>query len=80
MKIKNLAPNQLVIEDGEKEIFNSYGSNIAQKSGDQIILDCLLWDYSRTTAKYLSKFLGVNKKEIEKNIKEGIYQLDLLNV
>jgi hypothetical protein len=80
MKIENLAPNQIIIKDGKKTVFNSYGSNICEMKDDQIYLDPLLYDYSRTTSKYLSKFLGETKKEIDKKIKSGAYKLELLNI
>ena len=80
MKIENLANNQIVINEGSKSTFNSYGVNVAQKNDGIITLDSKYWDYSKTTTKYLSRFLGgVCKKEIEKGIKEGVYLLDNLN-
>jgi len=80
MTIENLANNQIIINEGNKSVFNSYGINVAQKVNGQITLDEKYWDYSRTTIKYLSLFLGeASKKFIEKGIKEGVYLLDNLN-
>jgi len=80
MKAENLANNQIVINEGNKSTFNSYGVNVAQKVNGQITLDSKYWDYSQTTTKYLSRFLGeASKKFIEKGIKEGVYLLDNLN-
>ena len=58
----------------------SYNSMIAVKTCDgKIELDLHKWDYSRTTGKYRNHFLGESKKETEKKIKEGIYELVDLN-
>ena len=80
MKIENLANNQIVINEGNKSTFNSYGVNVAKKIDGRTTLDSKYWNYSQTTIKYLSRFLGgVCKKEIEKGIKEGVYLLENLN-
>ena len=39
MKVENLAKNQIVINEGNKSTFNSYGVNVAQKENGQITLD-----------------------------------------
>lgn len=81
--VTNLANNQIVIsykEDnvsfsGNKE-FHSYGTKIAENKDGKIFLDSENWNYSRTTLKYLCKFLGCkNKKYIEDGIKNGIFIL-----
>ena len=48
---------------------------------DDTTLDENYWDYSRTTLKYLKVFLGTqkSKKEIEKDIKTGVYKTANLN-
>jgi len=87
--------NQFIIEDckityksrtGETitpptgTMFQSYDSNIAFKGHDgNVFLDERKWDYSTTTGKYRNQFLGETKKETEKKIKAGIYQLVDLN-
>jgi len=84
MKVSNAwdVPNQFLIEDGNKSYFQSYNSIIALKDDNegQVYLDEKYWDYSRTTMKYLHKFLRTeSKKEIESRIKSGRYILLDLN-
>lgn len=59
MKIKNFygVKNQFLIDDGSSKILQSYASKVAEISGDNILLynD---WDYSRTTLKYVVKFIN----------------------
>lgn len=84
--------NQFKIEYKDKEgfmvyVFQSYDSIIAikyveitdDKVSERIVLDSTYWDYSKTTGKYRNLFLGEDKKETERKIKEGIYQLCELN-
>jgi hypothetical protein len=78
-RISSLANNQLVIKRGKKEIFQSYGTIIAVVENNKITLDRKKWDFSRTTTKYLGRFLGCNKADIEKRIKDGTYKLANLN-
>jgi len=44
------------------------------KTGGKIYLTDK-WDYSTTTGKYRNIFLGEDKKETERKIKDGIYTL-----
>lgn len=46
---------------------------------NKIQLDEYYWNYSRTTSKYLSLFLGESTAEIRKHIKDGTYTLANLN-
>lgn len=75
----NDIPNQFIIDVGDQTIFQSYDSIIAIKEGRTIYLDSYYWDYSRTTGKYRNMFLGEDKEETERKIKEGIYILTDLN-
>ena len=83
-KVKNLrsnngnkVPNQFEIvqtkKDYCKHIFQSYQTTIAtieyKNNGKQIIFDTNALNYSRTTNRYLYKFMLMNRKEIEKLIK-----------
>lgn len=76
-------PNQFIIDGPEFEIFQSYDSIIAKKvwrDGKEIVyLDRDSWDYSTTTGKYRNRFLGENKAETLKKIKDGTYKLINLN-
>lgn len=81
-------PNQFVIEDGNKTIFQSYNSiivvieNQEVEGSDGHKFTCKRvtlgkdWNYSRTTSKYRSKFLNETTKETESKIKSGEYVID----
>ena len=87
VKVKNVissrgseTPNQFIIETGEGRYFQSYNSVIAFiPFNGKVKLDSHYWDYSKTTGKYRNIFLGENKTETEKKIKNGIYELVNLN-
>lgn len=88
MKVKNITSrngnkiaNQFIVTDGEYEYFQSYESVIAQRHilTGVIKLDKHYWDYSTTTGKYRNQFLGMDKKQTEKQIKSGNIALVDLN-
>ena len=74
------ATNQFVITDGEKKTFQSYRTIIAHEyNNGSIVLDTCALDYSRTTSKHLFIFLGMDRKWIESEIKDGSIKLRNLN-
>jgi hypothetical protein len=82
MKVENLTsskgntvPNQFQILTNGATYFQSYSSMIAKVTSQGIILTDK-WNYSKTTSKYLYSFLGMNRKEIEKGLKDGTIKLD----
>ena len=77
----NKVANQFIIDDKNKETFQSYDSIIAvrNKKTDKITLDSCFWDYSVTTGKYRNQFLGEGIAETRKKIKDGTYKLRNLN-
>lgn len=75
----NPVPNQFIITDGTKRIFQSYESIICINDDGHITLDSVKWDYSRTTGKYRNMFLGETKAETQKKIDNGTYALASLN-
>ena len=81
----NLAKNQKIrvwtSANGEQHTreFLSYNKLIANIYDNRIILDSNLWNFSRTTTKYLSQFLNQNLKQIRKSIRNGDYKLLDLN-
>lgn len=93
MKVENMkstrtgraVANQFIIRDSRKAIyFQSYKSIVARIDNTGLTLDAKTWDYSRTTSKYLHRFLAseyrtMNKKEIEKAIESGEIVLGDLN-
>jgi len=86
MKIKNLTspkgnevPNQFEIETPTATYLQSYDSVIAKKEGGITYLDETYWNYSKTTSKYRSLFLGETTKETQNKINNGVYILTDLN-
>lgn len=90
----NPVPNQFEIYTEEGRYFQSYSTTIAFKRTQALaytydkmgnkpiyaILDPEYWDYSKTTLKYLCRFLGEpNKASIQKKIDSGEYKLVSLN-
>ena len=85
----NIVANQFVIETDNATYFQSYKSIIVKiedgeiRNGvygpDKVTLDPVYWNYSRTTSKHRSTFLGESTKEIESKIKQGVYILENLN-
>lgn len=81
--------NQFILSGNGKSIFQSYNSIICEKEEytpyddtcgkPSIKLDEVYWNYSRTTSKYRSLFLGETTKETERKIKSGEYILTNLN-
>ena len=75
-------PNQFIIHTEDGKRFQSYDSIIAFRpfgDGARIQLDAHYWDYSMTTGKYRNRFLRETKKETEKKIASGVYELTDLN-
>lgn len=76
----------------KRESFQSYRSVIATRTiwpkealslptmkEIEITLDEYYWNYSRTTSKYRSQFLGETTKETQAKIDSGEYKLANLN-
>ena len=75
----NEVPNQFIIHDNKRTLFQSYKSIICEVIEDDITLDIVYWDYSRTTSHYLGAFLNVPSKDIKKRVSSGEYKLRDLN-
>jgi hypothetical protein len=78
----NKVANQFIISDDNVEYFQSYSTIIVKKTygkNPKVELDINAWDFSKTTGKYRNIFLGESKKETEKKIASGEYQLVDLN-
>lgn len=72
INVSQFATNHTVIESNLGTMLTSYDSNIVFIPRDEnIIYLGRNWDYSKTTGKYRNMFLGYDKKELEKMIKEG---------
>lgn len=87
MKVRNVTkdgravPNQFIIDDGNTHYFQSYDSVVAKwETGmENIELDEIYWDYSRTTARWRNFVLGATTEGIKSAIKHGIITLTNLN-
>ena len=83
----NKVANQFVITNGKETTFQSYDSTIARKFEggvdgvivETVTLDPEFYDYSKTTMKYLARFLGHGIAETRSRIKRGEYKLSSLN-
>ena len=88
MKVSNMysnngkqVPNQFIIDNGNKTIFQSYKTIVAVKENGKVTLDSNALEYSNTTLKYLKQFLNTNesKKSLYAKIESGFYQVEDLN-
>ena len=88
MKVENMTSssgnkvaNQFIIHADNGCYFQSYETVIAFKpfGVKRIQLDRAAWDYSVTTGKYRNIFLGEKKKDTERKIASGEYELVHLN-
>ena len=88
MKVSNMfssnggqVPNQFIIDNGNKTVFQSYNTIIAIKENGKVILDSNALEYSNTTLKYLKQFLNTNesKKSLYAKIESGFYTTSDLN-
>lgn len=79
-RIFTIAPNQVVLSDGEGTCgFWSYGVLVAKETATETILDEKYWGYSRTTSKYLAQFLGLTTGQVRERVKSGVFKLENLN-
>jgi hypothetical protein len=67
--------NQVVVSTDDGHYLVSYGKVVAAKGVDGVYLS-RHWDYSRTTSKFVVRFLGCeNSKEVREHIKSGRYKV-----
>ena len=86
MKVSNLlsssgnkVANQFIIETDNKIFFQSYNSMIAEVCNGKIYLDPVYYKYSKTTSKYLNRFLNMNSKEVQSGLQSGLITFKNLN-
>ena len=91
-KCFNIANNQIVVIEDNKKMFFSYGSYISSYEYNDIdnthtLVLTGLYDYSRTTSKYLKIFLNNycnfyynNTQELRKMIQKGGYDNVIIKV
>lgn len=76
----NPAPNQIILTNEEQTTFQSYGVTVARITADgKVYLDSTYWNYSKTTSKYLSIFLGEPSATIRQKAASGLYTFTDLN-
>lgn len=66
----------LVVTIGDTQAFYSYDSLVEYKLPNGKVVLTNYWDYSKSTTKYLSQYLGKNKKEIIQAITDFTYILE----
>ena len=82
MESKNgrAVPNQLIIEDDKgNTFFQSYETTIIKVTANGKTYLDPKWNYSNTTSRYRSEFLGETTAETEKKIASGEYKIVNLN-
>lgn len=89
MKVSNLTSdkgnkvaNQFEIEHNGVRYFQSYNVIVAKIENRVVTLDSVYWDYSKTTKKYLVKFLWPivnNFQQVRKYVQDGVFAIDCLN-
>ncbi len=78
--VRQISPSCIIIYADDGVYLQSYNKIIACKCEDgRIFIDEIYWDYSKTTGKCRNNFLNETKKETEKKLRNGIYQLKDLN-
>jgi len=75
--IQKLGADQFIMVCNGDQIFQSYKSIIAIMRDDGTVSLSRHYDFSRTTMRYLSKFLGHGIAETRKHLKTGKYKLDI---
>ena len=77
----NQVPNQFIIDNGNKTIFQSYKTIVAVEENGKVTLDINALEYSNTTLKYLKQFLNTSdsKKQLQAKIENSFYQVEDLN-
>lgn len=78
-KVESLANNQYIIDYMGFTILQSYNKTVAIQFKNQIYLDRYYWNYSKTTSKYVSRFLRMGIKEIKEKINSGEFKLEKFN-
>lgn len=71
--------NQVIVDSNGMRAFFSYGTCIVEVQNGAVTLDETYWNYSKTTSKYRSQFLGETTKETQAKIDSGEYVLTNLN-
>ena len=77
----NQVPNQFIIDNGNKTIFQSYKTIVAVEENGKVTLDINALEYSNTTLKYLKQFLNTSdsKKQLQAKIENSFYQVEDFN-
>ena len=77
--IHHAGNKHFIITRGKKTYFQSYNTLVAVVFNGKVTLNENYYDYSKTTAAYLNRFLGVTQKEKMKRIESGEYKLKALD-
>jgi len=74
-KVEHLGKNQVVIKTNNGKYFQSYDTVIAHIDNDNNVTLSEHWNYSTTTSKYRSHFLGETTNETKRKINSGEYDV-----
>jgi hypothetical protein len=77
--IHHAGDKHFIITRGKKKYFQSYNTLVAVCVNGKVTLNKDYYNYSKTTAAYLNRFLGVTQKEKIKKIESGEYKLKVLD-
>lgn len=76
MKVSQFARNHFVIENEEGRLFQSYDFVIVKIATKGKVTLGRHWNYSPTTSKYRTRFLGETTKETQAKLDSGEYLYD----
>lgn len=77
--IHHAGNRHFIITVGKKKYLESYRKLIAIVNDGKITLNRYYWQYSKTTAAYRNRFLGMSTKEIERGIDTGTIKLRVMD-
>ena len=75
MKLEQLANNQFIIRTNNEVFLQSYDKVVLKIDIKGNVYLTHFWNYSKTTSKYVTNFLGISSKEIKKRLDSNEYTL-----
>jgi hypothetical protein len=76
MKVNSINPNTMILSTRYGKYLLNYNSAIAIIKNDNSVILSSDWDYSRTTMKRISEFLGQSAKITRQQIEDGVIIID----
>ena len=75
MELEQLANNQFIIRTNNEVFLQSYDKIVLKIDIKGNVFLTHFWNYSKTTSKYTSIFLGLSSKDIKKRLDLNEYTL-----